>query len=696
MRTPLLRKIGGPGPWLIFAAALAYRLAYFLTVRDEPLMTFVDATPDARFYHNWALDILARAPAAGVYVIGPAYAWFLAAVYKICGVHFYAVLLLQLVLGAATAALVYVLARRLYGGAAAAVAGAIWAVYLPAIYAETQILPTAMTLAAATTALVLVTAATAEDRRWPLGFIAGAFFAWAALARPNLLLAAALLGVWGLWRGGGVRRALAAFLVAPVAVCAATAVRNHVVAGDAVVVSAQGGINFYIGNNDRATGWFNPPPGMVGRPEDINELAMHRVAEREVGRPLTAGAASRWWAEQGLSFLLREPGRAAVLYGKKVLFFGNNFEIGLNGNPYTRREFTPFHRVPFPYFAFLLSFGVAGLALGRRANAPARTVLPLYVVGATASVLLFFIADSYRLVVAPGLAVGAAYAITRLVDDARRRVWPAALVLAAVGGLGVWSLWPPAGVDAAATLSRAYVEYGSYYLNAGDAEKATTFYRGALRAKPDNVRALTLLGHAYERLGRLDLARYYYDRALAVDANAAEAYYYRGMLYFRRGVYAGALPDLAAAVRADDGYADAWLVLAECYTRTGDAAAAATAFERLAALRPEDAAVQARAAAAFTAAGRWDEAATLGRRALALQADLTGAHYTLGCCSAQRGDWAGAAREFEAELRVNPTAAPAWEMLAESRRRLTDEAGARDARARWEALVRPGAPPPAP
>ena len=58
----LSRKIGGLGPAIIFLAALAYRVAYFLTVRDDPLMTYVDAIPDASLYHNWAVKLIGGAP----------------------------------------------------------------------------------------------------------------------------------------------------------------------------------------------------------------------------------------------------------------------------------------------------------------------------------------------------------------------------------------------------------------------------------------------------------------------------------------------------------------------------------------------------------------------------------------------------------------------------------------------------------
>jgi len=268
-----LRKIGGPGPAIIFISALAYRLAYFLTVRDDPLMTYVDAVPDASLYHNWAVNIINGVGPATAYYIGPAYAFFLALVYKLFGVDLYAVILAQTVLGAATAALVYVLARRLYGSLAAAVAGGVWVFYLPAVFYDTQILPASLMLFLVTASLLLLAVALDFGRRWfAAGAAAGLLFGAAALTRPNLLLFVPALALWPLLRRGAAWRAVAGFAVPVILIISAVTVRNKVVADEWVVVSSQGGVNFFIGNNRGAPGSFMSPPGTIGRPEALNEI----------------------------------------------------------------------------------------------------------------------------------------------------------------------------------------------------------------------------------------------------------------------------------------------------------------------------------------------------------------------------------------------------------------------------------------
>jgi len=66
----------------------------------------------------------------------------------------------------------------------------------------------------------------------------------------------------------------------------------------------------------------------------------------------------------------------------------------------------------------------------------------------------------------------------------------------------------------------------------------------------------------------------------------------RGLTHVRQGQWRAAASDLEKAVSLAPGYADAWSALADVYRWNDQAAAAADAYARLAALRPTDAQVQ--------------------------------------------------------------------------------------------------------
>jgi Flp pilus assembly protein TadD/4-amino-4-deoxy-L-arabinose transferase-like glycosyltransferase len=686
----LWRKIGGPGPAVIFLAALAFRVIYFLTVRNDPLMTYVDAVPDAALYHNWAVSLLGGADAGVAYYIGPAYAFFLALVYRVFGVHLYAVIFVQLVLGALTAAFIYVLGRRLFGRVPAAIAGGLWVVYLPAVYFDTQILPASLTLFLVAASLLLLARSLDAGRRWPLAALgAGALFGVAGLARPNLLLFVPALALWPILRRGRFWRVVALFAVPVILFVGAVTVRNGLVSGDWVVVSSQGGVNFFIGNNRNAPGSFAAPPGTLGRPESLNESQTRVIAERALGRELSASEASRWWFKRGLRYIVRNPGDAAKLYGRKISLLCNNYEVTLNTDFNFRGNFSFFHRVPVPYFGLLFALGTLGLVLGTGGEPPGRRALAIYVPAVAASILLFFVVDWYRLPLAPALAVAAGYGAYRLGDDWRRRRWLAATFITLAAALLLAFSWlPGVGCDRDGIMTQSYFNYGTYYMVQGDLDRAAEHYRRAVGYKEDNAFALGYLGLVYERQGRDDLARYYYLKSLEIDPGDAETNYFLGSSLARRGDYGLAIPFLKTAVETYPTYVEAWRVLAECHVARGEYVESGRAFERLLALTPGDAAARARYAGVLMEMGDYAGGVAAARDALALDPTVPRAHLILGKYYLEQGDLAAATREFEDETAVAPTSPGPFALLAECYAAAGNDAAAEAARTRAAELAR--------
>ncbi len=683
-----LRRIGGPGPAIIFILALAYRLAYFLTVRDDPLMTYVDAVPDASLFHNWAVDIINGVGPKTAYYIGPAYAFFLALVYKLFGVHLYAVLLVQIVLGAATAALVYVLARRLYGPLAAAIAGSVWVFYLPAVFYDTLVLPASLMLFLVTASLLLLAVALDFGRRWFVAAAAaGLLIGAAALARPNLLLFVPALALWPLLRRVPVWRVVAVFAVPVVLIVGGVTARNKIVADEWVVVSSQGGVNFFIGNNRDAPGSFMPPRGTIGRPEALNEVQTRALAEAALGRPVTTAEASRWWLKRGLRYLARNAGDAALLYGRKISLLTNSYEVTLNADFGFRRNFSFLHRVPIPYFGLLFAFGTVGLALGWQGEPLGKRALAIFFLSTALSVVLFFVVDWYRLPLAPVLAVAAGSGVARIWEDGRHRRWKAAALATAAAALLLAFSWVPGvGCDRDAIATQSYFNYGTYYLVQGDMDEAAAHFREALKYKDDNAYALGYLGLVYERQARDDLAQYYYLKSLEIDPLDAETNYFLAASLARRGKYHLAVPLLETAVGSFPGYADAWRMLGECHIRQRNYVAAAEAFRRLVNLTPRDGKAFARYAAVSMEAGNFDEGLAAARRAIEVDPDVAGAHLLLGRYYRGRGDVAAAVRELEAERRVAPRSPKVYAYLAECYSALGETAAAEAAYRRYVAL----------
>lgn len=676
----------------VFIGALAFRGIYFLTARDDPLMTYVDAVPDAWLYHHWALDILTGTHQGTAYYIGPAYAYFLAAIYKLFGPHLYAALLIQLLMGAVTAALVYCLAKHLFGALAAAVAGVVWAVYLPAVFFETQILPPALTLLGVTAGLYGFARAADQGRKFAVwAFAGGLAFGVAVLARPNILLFLPALALWPVLGRRRLWRPIGLFAAGVLLLVGVVTVRNKIVSGEWVVISSQGGVNFYIGNNPRATGSFAAPPGILGRPEDLNDAGSRAVAAAALGRPVAAAEASRWWFRRGLNFLATEPAKAARLYGTKGALLANNYEVTLNADYNFRRNFSVIHKIPIPFFGIIFALGTVGLTLGWRGGPAGRTALVIYVLAVAASVITFFVVDWYRLPLAPALAVGTGFAVDRLIAAFRDRRFVSVTLLAAAAGLLLtFAVIPAPGCDRDAIWTQSYQNYGSYYLLQQDYERATEHFRKALRYKKDNATALTYLGLTYERMGRDDLAREHYAAALAINPYDPETNYYLAAQLAKAGDYARAAALLETATADADATGEAWKLLGECYLKLANYAAAERALARATQARPADAEAHVHYAIALMTTGKYPDGLSAARRALELNPHVAGAHALVGKYLFFMGDEEAAAREFRAELSVSPGAADPHAFLAEYYDRRGDVARSQ---AEYAAYRRAGGPP---
>jgi Flp pilus assembly protein TadD len=93
---------------------------------------------------------------------------------------------------------------------------------------------------------------------------------------------------------------------------------------------------------------------------------------------------------------------------------------------------------------------------------------------------------------------------------------------------------------------------GRSLLAIGDVTGAMAAFRQALVAAPQSIDALNGLGACYDRMGRYDLSRNYYDAALAIDPGAAITLNNLGYSLFLAADYTGAIPLLQRAAASDD------------------------------------------------------------------------------------------------------------------------------------------------
>jgi uncharacterized membrane protein len=175
----------------------------------------------------------------------------------------------------------------------------------------------------------------------------------------------------------------------------------------------------------------------------LNDADARRVAEAAAGRVLKPSEVSSYWYGRGFAFLREEPGKALLLYARKLLLLAHSYEVPTNSDIDLFRERSRVLGILRIPFSLLLLAGLAGLALSARGWRRQALYYPL-LAAVLLTPLIFFAAFRLRLPAAALLAPPAGYALDRLVTLGRERPWRAlAAALPVLAAAFLLSLpWP--------------------------------------------------------------------------------------------------------------------------------------------------------------------------------------------------------------------------------------------------------------
>ena len=402
----------------LLAGVFVLKLAVLLQLRDHPL-TSPDAGLDTTAYVELARRVLAGdiGLGPGLYFVSPLYIYVLAAGLAVFD-SFTAVRVVQIALGTASVAFIFFTARLWFGERAAWIAAALAAFTGFFTFYEILILQASIDAFLTSAALWCLAAAfhapaeATHSGRVTSGagrmiLLAGVIFGIQTLNRPNMMIAAGFVALVMLIAMRRVRPA--ALLVAGLlAGMAPAAVRNAIVARQFSLVSSHGGLNFYIGNSERATGFYvtvaGITPTIAGQERDAR-----RVAERALGRPASDAETSAYFVGLARTWMAAHPVQAARLFAKKVYYVFNAAHVPL---PHSYPFYAYDSGTLLRFYAIgpwlLVPLGLAGLLfVPVRGDRAAYLVWASFVPAYAASVALFFVAERYRLPLLVPLCIGA-------------------------------------------------------------------------------------------------------------------------------------------------------------------------------------------------------------------------------------------------------------------------------------------------
>lgn len=435
--------------WLSLTGGLALglRLAHVWFI-EQSLGTA--QIQDAAYYHDVALGLLGRLPSPDVLTdvafASVGYSRVLAWLYVICASPTW-ILLCQAVMGAGAVVLTGVAAHEAFGSRETSLwASALYAVYAPAIFYDGLLLTPS--LSALCSAVLLWSLGRAiRQRSWPWAIVAGLAIGAATLLRASQLLL--LVGAWpALFRSGSSRRvkaahvsrwpAVVALTLATLVTVAPLIVQQRIASRAWVPVTANSGMNLWIGNHRGATGRYTDAPftGLARDGTFQHTMVSEREgflaeARRRTHDPtLSLAGSSRFWWHESARELAADPASWLRLIGRKWLLLVNNYEPRTNASFDLLKELSPvLGWNPFR-FGGLLILGVVGgarFAISARLQRNAMGVIGPIVVVPALTCLTFFVSGEYRHAASPALVILAALGLRHLrsaVTNCRQYSWP--------------------------------------------------------------------------------------------------------------------------------------------------------------------------------------------------------------------------------------------------------------------------------
>jgi tetratricopeptide (TPR) repeat protein len=643
----------------VFAIGLLVRLVHLWQIRDAPFFPLLMG--DAQSYHAWAQGLAAGDwVGSDVFYQAPLYPYLLGLIYSVFGEGPMVIRVCQAVLGSLACMFLAFAGWRLFSKRVGLIAGVLLACYAPSIFFDGIVQKSVLDAFFLCLMLALLSGLARDPaRRWPWLWV-GVTVGFLVLTRENALVFVVPILAWLLWSQRDLARerfVLAAFLLAGLAaVLLPVATRNLAVSGEFYLTTSQFGPNFYIGNNEGASGIYQPLRPGRGDPRFERQDATS-IAELKSGRSMSPAEVSRYWTGRTLSYIWSQPMDWLQLMGRKVLLAWNAGEIADTEDQLSYADRSFLLRI----FGNVWHFGIlAPLALvGAWTTWPRRRELTLlYLLLATYAVTLvgFAIMARYRYPMVPFLMLLAAAGLANIGDLLRGRPRPElAWGGAAVVVMAIFANWPAFSMAQMRAVTESNV--GSELQTQGDLDAAIALYRDSLGRNPNNAVALSNLGTALAANGQATEAITHYRRALEIAPDDADAFFNLANALAIEGELEAAAEQLREATRLDPEFTEAFVNLGNVLVETGELEEAEQHYRRSTELEPGWVEAYNNLGLLAMTQERLDDGLALFRQAVEVDPDYPDAHSNLASALQVKGEAEEALVHFRRVVELVPESA---------------------------------------
>jgi protein O-mannosyl-transferase len=195
-------------------------------------------------------------------------------------------------------------------------------------------------------------------------------------------------------------------------------------------------------------------------------------------------------------------------------------------------------------------------------------------------------------------------------------------------------------------------------------QDSEALFRHALEVTENDYLAHNNLGVALDAKGQSDEAIRQYQEAVRLKQDYAPASYNLGVTLYKKGQMDEAIVQLQEAIRLEPDYAEAHNNLGNALFMKGHIEEAIRQYQETLRLKPDYAEIHNNLGNALAMKGQTDEAIRQYQEALRLKPDHAQAHYNLGNILLKQGETNEAIRQFLEALRLKPDYAGARKNLA--------------------------------
>jgi len=585
---------------------------------------------DAEEYHRMALSISKGSLPDFISYRPPLYPLFLGIIYMIFGSEPLIPRIIQILIGVFSCVLVQRIGTRLFGPVSGFFSGIAASFTGLMIYYDLELLPTSLFI-------FLILLMIDEMLRLESGsgsaLKTGLWFGLGCLCRPTLLTFLPVAVFW-LWRGRDGKKNTSVYIITAVSILLLSTIAHVSIRSGSVVVSAQGGVNFLIGNNTESDGMTARLPGFgAGWSWDTIE----NWAKSVEGKELNPSQVDRVFWKVGFSEIKSDIGGFLGRTLRKAGLFWNRYEISSNRDLY-------YHGRSFPLIGFLMNFGFVTFLpfalMGFVMMCKSRNIKLIGLVVAVyyLSILPFFVNARFRHPLTPFLIVLAIGSVGYLIKQIREKTIKrnSYLIIPTL----IIGIVLPFSVNSGVDPERW--DYGFF-----------------------------TEGKVLEQSGRFAEAEQKYIRALEHNPRAPYVNYHLAELMRNKSDLKGAIKYYRNEVEIQPQFGKGWNDLGISFSEMGDQNQALSCFKKAVSAQPglKEAARNAARIYAFqsiAAAESKDWHSSLDNAELALKFDSSDPFYRVLRLEAKffLRDTIGISEELNLILENHPTLTPAFELKA--------------------------------